>query len=176
MRFRKSIVFLGAAALTAGWAAENSQAPAFQFRQVNYFERWSRNEQHEFTPDRQEDLDRWTDMMTINGYPDVEDGEGLAATANAVLENYNNHQGTVLKTDSVPRTLDRPAEHLIVVRFDRPGFVEVAFARFKLAGDKGRSFVYSHRFYGEKAGEQMNSWMAANGADVGKALMEWKEK
>ena len=176
MRFRTSIVLLAGAALASSWAADNSKTPAFQFRQVNYFERWSKNEQREFTPEKQEDLDRWTDMMTLNGYPDVHDGEGLATTANAVLENYKNHQGKVLKTDSVPRTPDRPAEHLIVVRFDRPGFVEVAFARFKLVAKKGRSFVYSHRFYGEKVGEQMSSWMAANRADVQEALMEWKEK
>jgi hypothetical protein len=177
MRFRTSIVFLAAAAaLTSTWAADNSKTPAFQFRQVNYFERWSKDEQREFTPEKQEDLNRWTDMMTLNGYPDVRDGDALATTANAVLENYKNHQGKVIKTDSVARTPDRPAEHLIVVRFDRPGFVEVAFARFKLEGNKGRSFVYSRRLYGEKAGERTSTWMAANRGDVEKALMEWKEK
>ena len=50
-------------------------------------------------------------MITVNGYPDVADGEQLAATANAVLENYKKHQGKVLKTRSVPHTAKRPAEH-----------------------------------------------------------------
>ena len=108
----------------------------------------SRN-QREFTPDKQEDLDHWSDMMTLNGYPAVHDADGLAATANAVLENYKSHQGKILKTEPVPRTADRPAEHLIVVRFSRSGFVEIAFARFKLGEKKGHSFVYSHRFYGD---------------------------
>jgi hypothetical protein len=177
MRFQRSFVLLIAAAaatmLTSSRAAENSKAPAFDFRQVNYFQRWSKNDQREFTPDKQEDLDRWTDMITVNGYPDVHDSEGLATTANAVLENYKSHEGRVVTTRSVPRTKDRPAEHLIVVMFVQKGFVEVAFARFKLVEDKGNSFVYSHRFYGDKAGEQMNAWVVANIAAVEKALMDW---
>jgi hypothetical protein len=180
MKSPRSIAFLASiaagAACTLGGAAQKDSAPAFQFRQVNYYERWSNNEQHEFTPDKQEDLDHWTDMMTLNGYPNVQDGDGLAATANAVLENYKSNQGKIVKTDSVPRTADRPAEHLIVVKFSRPGFVEVAFARFKLGENKGHSIVYSHRFYGEKASDQFDAWMTANGAGAEKALMDWKAK
>jgi hypothetical protein len=112
-------------------------------------------------------------MITVNGYPDVGDGERLAATANAVLENYKSHQAKVLKTSSVPRTAERPAEHLIAVMFTRPNFIEVAFARFKLVDGKGCSFVYSHRLYGEKIGDQMSAWLSANGEEIEKALMEW---
>jgi hypothetical protein len=57
--------------------------------------------------------------------------------------------------------------------FVRPQFVEIAFARFKLVDNKGHSFVYSHRIYGEKISEQADTWMAANGAEVEKALTEW---
>jgi hypothetical protein len=146
---------------------------AFTFRDIAYFHRWSQNDQHEFTPAKQEDLDHWTDMLTVNGYPDVHDGESLAARANAVLENYKNHQAKVLKTDSVPRTADRPAEHLIAVVFSRPNFIEVAFARFKLVNGTGGSFVYSYRIYGEKIGDEMSAWLSANGPAVEKALMEW---
>jgi hypothetical protein len=87
--------------------------PAFVFRGAAYWHRWSNNDQHEFTPRGQEDLQKWADMVTINLYPDARDGDVLAATANAVLENYKKHQAMVLKTDSVPRTPDRPAEHYI---------------------------------------------------------------
>lgn len=159
--------------LAAGHAASPATEPAFVFRDVGYFHRWSQNEQHEFTPDKQEDLKKWSDMMTVNGYPDVDDGDGLAATANAVLENYKKHEAKVLKTNSVPRTADRPAEHFIAVVFGRPDFIEVAFARFKLVDEKGFSFVYSHRIYGEKIGDQMSAWLSAHGEAVERALMEW---
>jgi hypothetical protein len=130
--------------------------PAFVFRGVGYFHRWSKNDQHEFTPEKQEKLDRWSDMMTVNAYPDVHDGERLAETANSVLDNYKRHQAKVLKTDSIPRKADRPAEHLIAVVFGT-----------------GCLFVYSHRIYGEKMGDEMSAWLSANGSDVEKALMEW---
>jgi hypothetical protein len=166
---------LGAVALGlgAGQAASVADKPAFVFREVGYFHRWSQNQQHEFTPEKQEDLKKWTDMMTVNGYPAVADGDGLAATANAVLENYKKHQAKVLKTSSVPRTADRPAEHFIAVVFGRPDFIEVAFARFKLVDGKGFSFVYSHRIYGEKIGDEMSAWLGANGEAAEKALMKW---
>ncbi len=147
--------------------------PAFVFRDVGYFHRWSKNDQHEFTPEKQEDLDQWSDMITLIAYPDVHDGERLAEKANAVLDNYKRHQANVLKTRSVPRTADRPAEHLIAVVFTRPNFTEVAFARFKLVDGAGCSLVYSHRIYGEKIGDQMSAWLSENGPDIEKALMEW---
>lgn len=166
--------------LVVGWAGIETRAaapsakPAFVFRDVEYFHRWSQNDQHEFTPEKQEDLEKWSDMITVNGYPNVNDGEGLAAMANAVLENYKSHQARVLKTTFVPRTPDRPAEHLIAVVFGRPNFIEVAFARFKLMDGKGCSFVYSHRIYGEKIGDEVSAWLSANGPEIEKALMEWK--
>ena len=154
-------------------AAGSAVRPAFDFRAVNYFHRWSQNNQHEFTPDKQEDLNKWSDMMTVNVYPDATDGERLAAMANAVLENYKNAKAMVLKTNSIPRTADKPAEHLIAVVFGRPTFIEVAFARLKLVDGTGCSLVYSHRIYGEKIGDQMSAWLRDNGPTVEKALMEW---
>jgi hypothetical protein len=154
-------------------ATDPSPKRAFVFGNVAYFHRWSKNDQHEFTPEEQEDLNKWSDMLTINGYPEVNDGEGLAATANAVLENYKSHQARVLKTRSVPRAADRPAEHLIAVIFTRPDFSEVAFARFKLMEGKGCSLVYSHRIYGEETEDEMSAWIDSNGPDVEKTLMEW---
>jgi len=163
----------GVAPAEMSCAANREPKPAFVFRNVSYFYRWSQADQTEFTPEKQEDLNKWSDMITVNAYPDVRDGEQLAAAANAVLENYKSHQGIVLKTRSVPRSADRAAEHFIAVTFSRPGFIEVAFARFKLVDGKGCSFVYSHRVYGEKIGDQMKAWLSANGGAVETALMEW---
>ena len=146
----------------------------FVFRETAYWHRWSKNDQHEYTPKGQEDLQQWVDMITINRYPDVHDGERLAATANSVLENYKGHQGIVLKTDSLPRSPDRPAEHYIAVVFGQPNFFEAAFARFKLSvNHAGCSIVYSHRIYGKKVGDEMNAWLKANGPVIEKALMSW---
>jgi hypothetical protein len=136
-------------------AASAAAKLAFIFGGVGYLHRWSMNDQHEFTPEGQEDLEKWSDMITMNVYPNAHDGDALAEKANAVLENYKSHKGMVLRTNSLPRTPDRPAEHLIAVVFGRSNFIEVAFARFKLVDRVGCSSVYSHRIYGEKVGDQM---------------------
>ena len=154
-------------------AASDAKGPAFQFRTVSYFERWATGNQREFTPANQEDLEHWTDMVTLNGYPNVQDGDGLAETANAVLENYKSHGGKVVRTNSVPRTAERPAEHFIAVSFAQPAFIEIAFARFRLQDNKGESLVYSHRFYGEKKSDEASAWIKAEGDALEKALMEW---
>lgn len=174
----RNVIVLSLAAACAPGAqesgADSSNAKlAFVFRDAGYFHRWSRNNQHEFTPENQEDLDKWSDMMTVNVYPNVHDGDGLAQTANAVLGNYQKNQARVLKTTSVPRTGDRLAEHLIAAVFTQPTFIEVAFARLKVVDGVGCSFVYCHRFYGEKIGNQASAWLDANGAAIEEALMEW---
>ena len=156
-------------------AAAGPGKSAFVFDGVGYLHRWSMNRQHEFTPEDQEDLEKWSDMITINAYPDAHDGEALATKANAVLENYKNHNGKVLRTSSVPRTPRQPAEHFIAVVFGRPNFIEVALARFKLVDGLGCSIVYSHRIYGEKIGDQMSAWLKNNGTEKEKALMEWND-
>lgn len=144
------------------------------FGGIEYFHRWSKDDQHEFTPRDQEDLDRWSDMVTINRYRNVTDGEGLAATANAVLETYKSNRAIVLRTDSVPRTSDKPAEYLIAVLFPTPDFIEAAFARFKIVDGVGTSIVYSHREYGKKIGDQMSAWLKMNGPTTEKTLMSWE--
>lgn len=81
--------------------------------------------------------------------------------------------GQSLNTNSTPRTADRPAEHLIAVVFERPEFIEVAFARFRMLDGSGHSIVYSHRMYGEKIGDKMNEWLKAHGKETEDALMKW---
>lgn len=168
------------ALLGGGLAAEEKKGgleqtkPAFVFNGIDYFHRWSEKGQHEFTPDKQQDLEKWTEMMTVNLYRDVHDGDQLATITNAVLENYKNHRAVVLRTNSIPRTPERPAEHFIAVAFPQRDFVEVAFARFKLVDGIGCSCVFSHRIYGEKVGDQMSAWLKTNAPATEKALMEWK--
>jgi len=171
--FRRLAVLILASSAATLIRAENSSEPAFAFQGVKYFHRWSQNHQHEFTPAKQEDLDHWSDMITINGYPSVDDGDKLASAANAVLGNYRDHQAKVLKTSSVPATDGRPAEHFIAVLFTRPDFSEAAFARFKLANGKGHSFVYSHRFYGKSSADEIAEWLKDNGQPTENALLEW---
>jgi hypothetical protein len=182
MKIRVPFVFLlplvafensGIAAPTNGSAKD--AAPTFRFADVEYFHRWSNSDQHEFTPREQTDLKRWADMVTVHHYRQVTSADGLAQSANAVLENYKNHRALVVKTDSIARTAQKPAEHLIVVLFPRPDFIEAVFARFKLVNGVGTAVIYSHREYGAKIGDQMSAWLKANGPGLEKTLMAWEK-
>jgi len=146
----------------------------FSFRGQTYEARFSKGNLHEFTPKGQTDLKKWADMITRNDYPHVKDGEGLAKAANGVLETYKQNQAVVVNTNSVPRTATKAAEHLIVVIFSRPDFMEAAFARFVMDGKAGASLIYSHRIYGDKVGDAMTEWIKQNGPKVEKELMVLK--
>lgn len=112
-------------------------------------------------------------MVSINCYRQVLSAEQLAATANGVLENYKRNRAKVLKTDSVPRTKDKPAEHLIVVIFGRPNFIEAVQARFKLVNGIGMSVIHSHRVNGMKVGPEMSAWLEKNRPLIERDLLAW---
>lgn len=154
-------------------ADKTEKAADFSLADVGYFHRFTKDDQHEYTPDGQEDLKAWTDMATIQLYRKTKDGDALAATANAVLENYKTHKAVVVKTDSVPRTKELPAEHLIVVYFVRPEYIEAVFARFRMHDGMGTALIYSHRVYGKTAGKEMGAWLEKNGPATEKSLMKW---
>jgi hypothetical protein len=173
MVVKRGLILLLALSGAAAVISAADKKAAFEFQDEEYFHRWSQGEQHEFTPAQQEDLEHWTDMVTINGYPAVTEGEKLAGVAKMVLENYRTHGGKILKTKSLPATDKQPAEHFIAVLFTRPGFAEAAFARFKLVDGKGYSFVYSHRIYGKQAKEEMGEWLKDSGETTEEALLDW---
>jgi hypothetical protein len=154
-------------------AVAQDKTPAFSFADVKYFHRFTDKDQHEYTPAGQEDLKAWTEMVTLLVYRNAKDGEGLASTASNVLETYKANRAVVVKTDSVPRTKDKPAEHLIVVIFGRPEFIEVAFSRFRMYNGLGSAVVFSHRIYGKAVGDKMQDWLAKNGQATEANLMKW---
>ncbi len=122
--------------------------------------------------DGDDDLTRWRDMVTINTHQAVRDGEQLAALANTVVSNYQKH-GKIVRTDSKPRTPQRPAEHFIAAILGNPGLLEAVFARVVLIDGVAAVAVYSHRIYGKEAAASMGEWLKANGPSIEKTLMAW---
>jgi hypothetical protein len=152
----------------------SSGATHLVFDGVTYVHRWSQNGQHEFTPEGDDDLGHWTDMITLNVHASVRDDEQLAALANGVLANYQG-AGEIIRTASRPRTETAPAEHFIAAVLGSPTFLEAAFARVMLAEGTGVIVVYSHRVYGQSAGQPMSEWLGARGQRVEETLMGWRD-
>lgn len=145
-----------------------------QFNKTRFIHRWHKDGQHEFTPEAETDLARWTNMVTINLHRAATDGDKLADIANRIVANYR-QAGRVLKTASKPATANEPAEHLIVVIFGRPNFLEAAFTRIHLVNGVGFATTYGRRIYGEKVGPEMSKWLAAYGSATEAALMGWSD-
>ncbi len=156
-------------------ATPSDAAPAtLSFNDVSYFHRWSKAGQNEFTPAADTDLSRWNEMITINVFDQVHDGEQLAVIANRVLENYQ-RGGKILGTNSTPRTKTQPAEHFIVAVLGAPALLEAAFCRMVLVDGVGVAVVYSHRLYGENAGPEMADWLVKNGQHTEQVIRAWKQ-
>jgi hypothetical protein len=136
--------------------------------------RWSRNGQHEFTPDPETDLRRWTNMLTVNVHRSVVDGEGLARLANGILGNYRQN-GRIMKALSKPARPDSPAEHMMTAVLGRPGLLEAAFTRVVLRRERGFALTYSFRIYQANAGPAMSEWLNANGNRVEASLAAWND-
>lgn len=166
----KSLALIAIAATLATSAI--AEPASISFLETAYHHRWSQGEQHEFTPPGQEDLSSWKDMLTVNRYPDAKTGEALATVANNVLGLYQQHGAHVLRTDSVPRTEEKESEHLIAAAIPQKEFIELVFARFAMAENQGYSVVYSHKIYGEQAGQEASAWLQANGKNSEDALMK----
>ncbi len=151
-------------------ASDPSGETTLEFGGERYVHRWSKEHQHEFTPVAQPDLERWTDMLTVNVHPAIRDGEGLATLANTVLSNYRQH-GRIVRTSSLPRTAEREAEHLIVAALGAPGFIELAFARAMTHEGAAVVVVYSHRIHGDDVAAQASAWLQAHGPSAEERLM-----
>ena len=152
--------------------ASSPETPTLQFGGVTYVHRWSQDGQHEFTPEGQDDLEAWTDMVTLNVHGTVHDGDQLAEVANQVLANYEG-AGQILRTNSLPRTDTEPAQHFIAAALGNPAFLEAAFARLMLVEGTGLVVVYSHRIYGDAVGPAMSTWLSENGQQAEAMMMAW---
>ncbi|MBD9515017.1 hypothetical protein IB255_14165 [Pseudomonas sp. PDM22] len=154
------------------WATD--AAKDFTFAGTDYFHRWSREDQHEFTPQGQTDLAKWQDMLTLHRYTAATNAEQMAAVANAVLDNYKQQGAMILKVDASPARGSQPAVYFIAAVFPQPSFIEAVFTRLRLENGVGTGVIYSHRLYGKAIGESMSAWLKANAEARENELMDWQ--
>ncbi|WP_395375769.1 hypothetical protein [Marinicella sp. W31] len=152
--------------------SSNAKDIAINFNNLEYFLRWFHKTQYEFTPTGQEDLEKWRDMITFNFYETVTDGEKLASVANTILSNYTDYGAKIIETNSIPRTIDKAAEHLIVAVFRKQNYFETVHVRILVIDQIGASVIYSHREYGDNAATLMQTWIKNVGISYTNKIME----
>ncbi len=151
--------------------APRPKASTLTFNGTPFHLRWSKDGQYEFTPAGQEDLNRWSEMVTVWRYAAIKDGEALAGQANRTLGAYKGANGRILRTNSTPRTASKPAEHFIAAFLGNASLVEFTAARFVLVDGQGAAVIYSRRAYGKPAKPDLGPWVSQNGAAVEQRLM-----
>jgi hypothetical protein len=153
----------------------DTRIASINFNGTAFLYRWSQAGQYEFTPAGQEDLDSWTEMITLWLYPSVTDDDSLTAQAANILNKYKISGGKILHTYSVPRVDEKPAEHFIAAMLGGnvkgKFIIEFAAARFLLLSGKGVGMIYSRRSYGEQAPQVIGSWVVQNGETMEKTVM-----
>ena len=157
----------------AGLPAQTTATPQLRFNGAAYLFRWTNGRLFEFTPEGQEDLDKWTEMVSVLVLRDVNSPEKLADFASILLERYKARHG-LLRTNTVPATAQNPAQHFVAGLLLANGIAECVFNRILLMHDIGYNFVYSHRNYGsdmKQTVDQTASWAKANGASIENAVM-----
>ena len=81
--------FVGTTFLSGLVVAQQPSPPlTLSFSGGEYLHRWSKDGQHEFTPKGEEDLSKWTSMLTVNVFDAAGTGDDLAEIANRILGNY----------------------------------------------------------------------------------------
>ena len=167
-----SLLLLAALLLPVAHAAEGA-AQRIDLAGTTYVHQWSKNGQNEYLPAGQT-LETWEDMVTLVVNENARDGETLAGLANAVLANYQ-QSGVIVRTNSLPMTAERPAEHLIVAMLQGNGVAEAVFARLVLHDGAGFVVVRSKRARGEgdAAVDTLARWLSSDGEATETALMAW---
>lgn len=151
--------------------ASTKEVPSITFNGAEYQYRWSQAGQFEFTPAGQEDLNAWSDMLTVWIYPQAKSEEALAQVANQTLGNFQAAKAIIVTTSSIPKTDAKPAEHLLSGVLGNKKLLEFVSTRFLFQDKSGASMIYSHRIYGKDVGNAMSSWLEKNGRNLEAQLL-----
>jgi hypothetical protein len=158
----------------AGWILQRRKAKLaaaeerarFGYGGATWVLRWSKDDQYEFTPSDQPDLERWTRMVTINLHEQVKHGEAMAG----VVANYQ-RAGRVVRNAPGPAAGDAAAERFVSAVLTGPGMAEAVCARLLVRDGTGLVVVSSRRAYGADAERDAAAWLEAHGDAEEAALM-----
>ena len=146
--------------------------PQITFRGAEYVLRSSQGNEYEFTPQGQEDLHTFTDMLELNLYPAAHDQEALATITSRVRAIAEGAKATILPTTSASAS-GQPGEHFFAAVLPTPHGADFNAARFVLVEQQGVGVFYTHRFYGDSAAGATSEWATKNAADVRQQLLKF---
>jgi hypothetical protein len=140
------------------------------FAGIKYYLRTHQKDRYTFTPAGQENLERWTDMITLAYDPKVTEGKQLAEQAVAWWQFNRDARARFWHINYVPRLDQMPARanalYLTATILARPDhdYDEFAYTTIRLVGGIAATARYSHREYrtGPSSDERSGTWMKEN--------------
>jgi len=120
---------------------------------TKYFLRSTKDGQYVFTPDGQEDLQRWTDMITLSYFPQITEGKSLAAKAIEWWSHCRSMRAHFFDLNFVPRIDLMPSRDnalyvasTLIAQPDN-NYDEYAFTALRIVEGIGAISTYTHRNY-----------------------------
>lgn len=160
MRYRA----LALALLLASPIASAAPPPGFQVGDTAYLLRWTGDGGlAEYTPEGQDDLNRYSEMISLAPTPAELAPAGMAGYARAMADFVREgRNGDVLSQDCVPEAADHAAECTMLVAYAGREATELAFTRLVAVGSTNvAALVLSHREYGDASPALAKAWLAS---------------
>lgn len=129
---------------------------------VTYLPRWNSATQFEYTPTGQEDLKRWSEMITFVDVPGLTSSGRLIQYRDALRAN-SSKDGAVLGEQCVPSD-EAPRECWLSTALKGDGFVETTISRITTVNGAGLVAIFAHREYGPQAADKATAWLRSPAA------------
>lgn len=126
-----------------------------------YEHRWSDGDFHEFTPTGQDDLDRYSEMITLPPSPAGRTAADLERYTDEKATTTRTRGGEVLSQRCEPATPTHVPDCTLLVVYAKPDHVELAVSKHMAAAGTIVPVLFAHREYGEGAGQRAQAWMAS---------------
>jgi hypothetical protein len=143
------------------------------FRGTEYLLRPFDGKTYDFTPQGQEDLSAFTDMLSLKLYPTAHDQQALATITSRTQAVAQGANATVLPTISGSASGQQPGAHFLAVVLPTPHGVDFDAIRFVLVDQQVVGVFYTHRSQGQSAAGTTSAWVAKNAADVERQLLQF---
>jgi hypothetical protein len=171
----------GSRSINQAHSSISESGDAVIFSNTKYFLRSSKDGQYVFTPRGQEDPKRWTDLITLNFYPEITEGKSLAAKAIAWWEYSRSRRIFLMRLNYVPRidqmNAANDALYTLLTLRAKPynDYDEFTFTALRVIGGIGTASSYSHREYrtAPMSMERCFAWGQKNESLVGEAWFGW---
>lgn len=156
---------------------KKADSSSLTFRDKEFIHRYSKGSLHEFTPEGQEDLSKWNDMLSIVHIGEAKNEEELKKLSDGLFKFYKQSGGKLFGMRVQDKTKDSPSEYLGGIIFAKENMTEYVKTKVVLRDGKVYALVYSHRFYLQiaKSQEAIKQWLTDNEEKNIYAMWDWKK-